>query len=217
MRVMIVGGTGLVGQGALSACLAASDIERIVLLGRRDVHSEDSRVTNLVVPDLLDVDATHPGMIGLDACLYCAGVVPGWSEAAYRHITVDITVHVARAFAMANPQGTFVYVSGAGADPRAALMPLRVKGEVEAALKTLGVRTLMVRPGIVQPVDGVRSGHALRAAAYLLAAPLLDIATRMAPTVMTTSTRVGRAMLAALRDRTGSAVLENADINVTGG
>ena len=75
----------------------------------------------------------------------------------------------------------------------------------------------MVRPGIVQPVDGVRSGHALRAATYMVAAPLLGVATRMAPTVMTTSTRVGRAMLAALRDRPGPAALENADINARGG
>jgi len=39
----------------------------------------------------------------------------------------------------------------------------------------------------------------------------------MAPTVMTTSTRVDRAMLAALRDRAGPVVLENADINARDG
>jgi len=216
MRLMIVGATGLVGQGVLAACRAAADVERVLLLGRRQVPCDDARVADWVVSDLLDVDATQPGFTGLDACLYCAGIVPGLSEAAYRKVTVDLTVHVARAFATANPQGLFVYVSGAGANPGAALMPLRVKGEAEVALRALGVRTLMIRPGIVQPVDGVRSPHALRAAAYTLATPLLGAATRMAPKVLTTSTRVGRAMLAALRDPAAPAVLENADINAWG-
>lgn len=216
MRLMIVGATGLVGQGVLAACRAAADVERIVLLGRRRVPCDDPRVTEWIVPTLLDLDPAHPELEGFDACLFCAGVVPGFSEATYRQITVELTLHVARAFAAANAQGTFVYVSGAGANSASRLMPLRVKGDAEAALRTLGIHTLMLRPGIVQPVDGVRSGHLLRAAAYTLAGPMLGAAARMAPTVITTSTRVGRAMLSALRDASPPAVLENAEINARG-
>ncbi len=217
MRLIIVGATGLVGQGVLGACLAATDVERIVLVGRQRVDiGDDSRVMQWQVADLRDIDGSEPGLADLDACLYCVGVVPGLSESAYRQVTVDLTVHVAGAFARANPQGTFVYVSGAGSDAGAALMPMRVKGEAEDALRALGIQTLMIRPGIVQPVDGVRSPHPARAAVYALAAPLLGLATRSMPTLMTTSSRVGRAMLAALRQASPPAVLENADINASG-
>jgi uncharacterized protein YbjT (DUF2867 family) len=217
MRLIIVGATGLVGQGVLAACRAAKDVERIALLGRQHVDiGDDAHVTQWQVGNLNELDGSEPGFSGLDACLYCAGVVPGLSEAAYRKVTVDLTMHVARAFARANPQGTFVYVSGAGSDASAALMPMRVKGEAEDALRALGIRTVMIRPGVVQPVDGVRSPHPARAAVYALAGPLLGLATRSMPSMMTTSTRVGRAMLAALRQSPPPAVLENTDINALG-
>lgn len=216
MRIMIAGATGLVGQGALMACRAAADVERIVLLGRREVPVDDPRVEQLVLHDLASIDARHPALQGLDACLYCIGTVPGLSGDAFRAVTVDLTLQVARAFAEANRGGAFVYVSGAGADASSALMPLRVKGEAEDALRALPVRTVMIRPGVVQPVDGVRSPHGVRGAGYALAGPLMSIATRTLPGVMTTTSNVGRAMLAALRASTPPATLENADINRLG-
>ncbi len=217
MRLIIVGATGLVGQGVLDACRADTDVERIVLLGRRSVDTgDDARVTQWQVADLRDVDGSEPGFENLDACLYCAGVVPGLSETAYRAVTIDLPMHVAGAFARKNPAGTFVYVSGAGSDASATLMPMRVKGEAEDALRTVGIRTLMIRPGIVQPVDGVRSPHGVRAAAYAVIGPLLGVATRSLPSLMTTSSRVGRAMLAALRQAPPPTMLENTDINALG-
>lgn len=217
MRVMIVGATGLVGQGALAACRAAADVERIVLLGRRRVGIDDPRIEQFEAPDLRHIDAGHAIFHGLEACFYCAGIVPGLSERAFREVTVDVTLHVARAFANANPTGTFVYVSGAGADAGSAWMPLRVKGEAEDALRALPVRTVMLRPGIVQPIDGVHSPHGLRAVGYRLAGPLMDVGTRRAPGMFTTSTRVGRAMLAAARAPTSPPVIDNAAINRSGG
>ncbi|GAB1595620.1 Rossmann-fold NAD(P)-binding domain-containing protein [Lysobacter claricitrinus] len=217
MRLMIVGSTGLVGQGVLAACRAASDVERIVLPLRRHADAaHDPRVVHWHLKDLRSVDGTEPGFSALDACVYCVGVVPGLSETAYRDVTVDLTLRVARAFARANPNGTFVYVSGAGSDAHSMLMPLRVKGQAEDALRALGIRTLMLRPGVVQPVDGVHSPHPVRDAAYALAGPLLSAAARGAPSVVTTSSRIGHAVLAALRQPDPPAVLENADINALG-
>ncbi len=216
MRVMIVGATGLVGQGALAACRAATDVQRIVLLGRRPLDIIDARIAQHHALDLRGVDADHPVFRGLDACLYCAGMVPGLSEADFREVTVDVTLHVARAFAAANPTGTFVYVSGAGADAASAIMPLRVKGAAEDALRALAVRTVMLRPGVVQPVDGVRSPHGLRASGYALAAPLLGLGRRLAPGVFTTSTSLGRAMLTAARTPGSATVLDNVAINRLG-
>lgn len=218
MRIMLLGASGLVGQGVLQALRAAADVRHIVLPLRRPLDVDDPRIQTHLLPDLHALHAGHPAMAGLDACLDCIGVLPGLSEAAFREVTLDLNLHLAKAFAAANPDGTFAYVSGAGSDPASGLMPLRVKGETERALQALPIRTVLLRPGIVQPVDGVRSPHALRQLAYAAGGPVMDLARRLAPSTFTSTRAVGRAMLGAVRARSGGhAVLENADIERLGG
>jgi uncharacterized protein YbjT (DUF2867 family) len=198
MKLLIVGASGLVGQGALQAALREPRIERVVALVRRPLAEPHHKLS------VLQVDAFSPGALGaldlrqMDACLYCAGVLPiGMGEAAYAAITVDLTLNVARAYAAANPAGRFVYVSGAGADAGSRIMPLRVKGQAEQALQALPVRCIFVRPGIVRPADGARSPHTLRQAAYRLAQPALGIASRLVPGFFTTTTALGQALVRA--------------------
>lgn len=218
MRVMLLGASGLVGQGVLRVLLDSADVERIVLPVRRPFDIADSRVETHVVSNLQALHAGHPAMQGLDACLDCIGVLPGLSEPAFRAVTLDLNRHLAQAFATANPGGTFAYVSGAGSDPASRLMPLRVKGQAEQALRALPIRTVLLRPGIVQPVDGVRSPHAPRRLAYAVAGPLMGLARRLAPSTFTSTRAIGRAMLAAVQaGHPGTAVLENADIERLGG
>jgi uncharacterized protein YbjT (DUF2867 family) len=138
------------------------------------------------------------------------------SEADYRHVTLDLTLHVARTLMQNNPQLTFVYISGAGSDPRSRLMPLRVKGETERALAALPMRTILLRPGIIQPVDGTRSPHPGLALFYGLANPLMSVGVRMAPRLMTTTAHVGRAMLRLLHEADPQAIVENDEINQLG-
>lgn len=217
MHVMLLGATGLVGQGTLRALLDAGDVGRIVLPVRRPLDIVAPRVEQHVIPDLAALHAGHPAMQRLDACLDCIGIVPGLSEAAFRAVTLDLNLQLARAFAEANPAGVFAYVSGAGSDPSSALMPLRVKGLAEQAMQALPIATVMLRPGIVQPVDGVRSPHPLRRAVYAVGAPVMGIARRIAPSTFTTTRAIGRAMLAAVRARSdGARVLENRDIERLG-
>lgn len=213
MRILLTGATGLVGRGVLQACLAAPDVERIVLLGRRhaDVPA-DPRIEELLVDDFADLSPVADRLAGIDACFYCAGTLPLGSEATFRHVTVDLTVEVARALAQRNPALVFAYVSGAGSDPASALMPLRVKGEAERALQALPIRTVMLRPGAIQPVDGVRSPHPGRDLLYAIGGPVLGLGVRLLPNLATTTRHVGRAMLAVARMDAPPAVVENADI-----
>lgn len=96
-------------------------------------------------------------------------------------------------------------------------MPLRVKGETERALQSLPIRTLLLRPGIVQPVDGARSPHVPRRVAYAIGGPVMALGRRLAPSTFTSTRAVGNAMLAMLRSGdVRDAVLENADIERLG-
>ena len=218
MRILITGATGLVGQGVLRECLRADDVTEVVALGRRPSGQADAKLVELVHPDFADLRAVEDRLQPFDACLYCAGAqVMGTPEDDYRRVTLDLTVNVAQTFARRNPASTFVYISGAHSDPKSWLMPLRVKGETERALATLPIRTVMFRPGGIQPVDGVRSPHRALATVYKFTAPLMDLGVRVLPNLMTTTQRVGRAMLQILRQDNPPAVVENAEINRLGG
>ncbi len=217
MRILVTGANGLVGQGVLRACLDAADVAQVVALGRHPSGQSHARLSELICPDFSELGAVEDRLQPFDACLYCAGAPPvGTPEDEYRHVTLDLTTNVAHTLARLNPALTFLYISGAHANPDSRIMPLRVKGETERALAALPIRTIMLRPGGIQPVEGVRSPHPMMDAMYRVAGPLMGVGVRLMPGMMTTTARVGRAMLALLRQDDPPAVVENDAINRLG-
>jgi uncharacterized protein YbjT (DUF2867 family) len=217
MRILITGATGLVGQGVLRECLNAPDVAHVAALGRHPTGVDNSRLEELVCPDFADLEAVQARMAPFDACFYCAGAPPvGIAAPAYRHVTLTLTLHVAEVFAQRNPRATFLYISGAHSNPHSRIAVLRIKGETEQALAALTLATVMLRPGGIQPVDGVRSPHRSLDRFYRLGAPAMGLAVRLLPGQMTTTARVGRAMLALAREDSPPAVVENDAINRLG-
>ncbi|HTL14456.1 MAG TPA: NAD-dependent epimerase/dehydratase family protein [Thermomonas sp.] len=217
MRILMTGATGLVGQGVLHEVLARADVSAVGLLGRRASGSGDPRVSELVVDAFDALAPVEDRLAPWDACFYCAGAPPlGTPESEYHRVTVDLTLAVARAYAQRNPGGRFLYVSGAMANPASGVMPLRVKGEAEAALQALPVRTVMLRPGGIQPAHGERSPHAWMRPLYAVGAPLMGVGARLLPSVMTSTAALGRALLALAAMPDPPAVVENAEINRLG-
>ncbi|SHE96817.1 NAD(P)H-binding protein [Thermomonas hydrothermalis] len=214
-QVLLVGATGLVGQGVLQVLLEASDITGVTVLVRRPYTAPHPKVRVLQVPGFTQEALGRLDLHGHDACLYCAGPLPlGMTEAAYREATVATLARVVEAYAAANPGGFVAYVSGMGADAGSRVMPLRVKGEAEAVLARSGLAYTCLRPGIVRPVCGVRSPHPLRRVLYWLGSPVLALAQHGLPRLMTSTRAVGECMLRLLRmDGPKPEVIENADIH----
>lgn len=214
MRILITGATGLAGQGVLRECLRATDVEQVVALGRRATGVGDPKLEELICASFAELDAIAGRLAPFDACLYCAGAPPiGTAAPDYRYVTLTLTVHVAEVFAQHNRGAKFLYISGAHANPHSRVMVLRVKGETERALAALPITTVMLRPGGIQPVEGVRSPHHRLAQFYRLAGPPMGLARRLLPNLLTSTADVGRAMLALARADAPPAVVENADIN----
>lgn len=217
MRILITGGTGMVGQGVLRECLRAPDVTQVVALGRHPTGIHNARLEELSCPDFAQVESLGDRLAGFDACLYCAGApLVGITAEAYRHVTLTLTSKVAEAFGRYNPRGRFLYISGAYSDPGSRMMVARAKGETERALAALPITTVMLRPGGIRPVEGIRSPHKQLDLLYRLGSPALALAVRLLPGQMTTTARVGRAMLALARDPSPPPIVENDAINRLG-
>lgn len=218
MRILITGATGLVGQGVLQECLEARDVDGVVALLRHSTGRTDPRLHEVLVADFADLSGVEDALQALDACFYCAGAPPiGTPEAQYRHVTLDLTLNVARTLARLNPSLHLLYISGAHSEPSSHVMPLRVKGETEQALGALPLRTTMLRTGGIQPVHGEHSPHKALDVAYRIGGPVMGLGVALAPTLFTTTARVGRAMLALARMEDPPKVVENDEINRLGG
>lgn len=217
MKVLLFGATGMVGQGVLRECLRDPGVEQVLSVGRSASGQQHARLQDLVVKDMFDYSAVEAQLTGFDACFFCLGVSSvGMSEAEYRRVSYDLPLAAATVLARLNPQMTFVFVTGRGCDSteRGPIMWARVKGATENALLKLPFKAAyMFRPGIIQPLHGVRSKTPLYQAAYVVLAPVLGLWRRLSPNGLTTSEQVGKAMLAVARRGAPSPFVEMADIN----
>jgi hypothetical protein len=137
------------------------------------------------------------------------------TEEAYRRITRDIPAAFAAVLARLNPAMTFVFVSGAGTDgtEKSSTMWARVKGAAENAVLKAGFRAAyMFRPGIIQPMHGVVSRTPAYRIFYWFLWPLVLLLKALTSSVTTTE-RIGRAMLIAARRGAPQIYLQNRDIN----
>jgi len=216
MRVLIVGATGMVGQGVLRECLAATDVGEVIVLGRSKLESASSKLRQLVQNDLFDLATVESELQGIDACFFCLGVSSsGMSGADYSHITYDLTLDVATVLARLNPAMTFIYVSGAGTDSteQGRVMWARVKGRTENALKALPFAGVyLFRPAVIQPLHGIQSKTPSYRRLYKLLGPLLPLLRTLLPNHVVTTEEVGLAMLNAARRGAGRVVVESRDI-----
>ena len=217
MKVILFGATGMVGQGVLRECLLDAEVETVLAVGRNPTGQRHAKLHEIVHDDFLDFSRIASQLAGYDACFFCLGVSSlGMSEEQYRRLTYDITLAAARTLAKLNPQMVFIYVTGRGTDSseRGKLMWARVKGKTENDLLKLPFKAAyMFRPAGIQPLHGIRSKTGWVQAIYVGAAPLLSLLNRLAPTYMTTTEQVGRAMIKVARDGYPKPVLESDDIN----
>lgn len=216
MKVIIFGATGMVGQGVLRECLLDPDIERVLAVGRSSTRQLDPKFTEIVHSDLFDLSAIEDKLTGFDACFFCLGVSSfRMNEADYAHLTYDLTFGIARTLSRLNPAMTFSYVSGSGTDSteRGNSMWARVKGRTENALLRMPFRAAyMFRPGMIQPMDGIRSKTPMYQAIISIARPLFPLLRHSFPNAITTTQQLGRAMIVTAKERGPSRALEPRDI-----
>ncbi len=221
MNVLIFGATGMVGQGVLRECLAAPDVMMVKTIGRTPTGQRHLKLRELVHADMWSYEGIDGELSGFDACFFCIGVSSGgMDEKKYTRLTYDLTLAAARKLAELNPQMVFIYVSGFGADSteKSRVMWERVRGKTENALRALPFEsTYVFRPGMIQPLDGIKSKTASYRIFYTLTKPILPLLRKALPTLILTTAQVGQAMLNAVRRGAPKPVLESTDIALLAG
>jgi uncharacterized protein YbjT (DUF2867 family) len=219
VKVLIFGATGMVGQGVLRECLAAPDVELVKTVGRAPTGQKHPKLAELVHAEMWHYEGIDEELADFDACFFCIGVSAAgahMNEDKYTHITYDMTLAVANALLRLNPRMVFIYVSGVGADSteKSKVMWERVRGRTENALLALPFRAVYIfRPGMIQPLDGIKSKTPAYRLFYSLFKPILPLMRRALPSQIVSTAQMGQAMLNAVRYGAPKRVLEPADIN----
>ena len=217
MRVLIFGASGMVGQGVLRECLLDPDVKHVTSLGRSASGVGNPKLCDLLHKDLWNYAAIEKELTGFDACFFCLGVTSaGMSEPDYGRVTYGITAAAAETLARLNPQMTFVFVSGAGSDSseKGRVMWARIKGKAENAVLRQPFKAAYVfRPGVIQPLHGIRSRTAVYRILYSLTKPLLPLLRWLFPGQILSTEQIGRAMLKVARSGAPKRILEAKDID----
>lgn len=145
--VLLAGATGLVGRELLAALLADPAVAAVHALGRRAPGVQHAKLTSHVVdfaalPSLPRIDEAY---VALGTTIKVAG-----SQAAFRAVDLDAVTAVARAAQRAGATKLGI-VSAMGADPSSRVFYNRVKGDMEQAVRALGIdTTVFARPSLLE-------------------------------------------------------------------
>lgn len=173
-RVLLVGATGLVGTRVMEQCVGREDV-RLVALTRREAPMPRGARMEMLVADPAEWDRSL-ATVAPDAVICALGTTwrkAGKDEAAFRAVDQELVLRVARAVKAAGTSH-FVLVSSVGANPASRTFYLRVKAEIETALRKLGFHRLdILRPGLLR---GPRSGdRRLLERLGIVLSPLADL------------------------------------------
>jgi uncharacterized protein YbjT (DUF2867 family) len=217
MKVIIFGTTGMVGQGVLRECLIDPDVESVLSVVRRSSGQTHQKLKELVHDNFFDFSKIENDLTGFDACFFCLGISSaGMSEAEYKRITYDITIAAAQTLLKMNPNLTFIFVSGLGTDSteKSRTMWARIKGKTENALLQMPFKAkYMFRPAFIQPLHGITSKTKLYRLFYVLITPLYPLLKFLFPKHVTTTEKIGRAMIKVAKQGASKNILTTADIN----
>jgi uncharacterized protein YbjT (DUF2867 family) len=219
MNVVLFGATGMVGQGVLRECLLDADVERVLIVVRKSTGRPHEKIRELVHHDFLDFSSVENELRGYDACFYCLGIASaGLAEAEYSRVTHDFTIAAATTLARVNPGMTFIFVSGAGANASSRVMWSRVKGRTENDVLGLPFAASFVfRPNLIQPLHGATSRTTLYRVFYRVLGPVMPLFVKAFPKYVTTTERIGRAMLGIAKRGAMKRILDPIDINAAAG
>ena len=212
MNLLVTGATGLVGAEVVRQAIIDDEINEITCLVRRAGTIQHPKVKYIVHNNFLDYSSLTEVFRRQDACIWALGISQTQvTKEKYQEITYGYAVAAAKAMSIANPEITFLFVSGEGADPTETNRTLfaRVKGKTENELLRMNMKKLIIaRPGAIRPVHKNPNAPFL----YKLVLPLFPIMQLLTPSKVINSVKLALALLFLLKKNMTKQILENPDL-----
>ncbi|HYE54618.1 MAG TPA: NAD(P)H-binding protein [Chitinophagaceae bacterium] len=147
----IIGATGLIGSHLLDQLVQDDSISQVKIIVRRPVTVSHAKA-RVVQIDFSDQVAFKQAIEGSDMVFCAVGTtqhkVKG-DKAAYRKVDYDIPVTAAK-FCAATGVEEFLLVSSVGANSRSRNFYLKLKGEVEDAVRQVNIASIAIfRPSML--------------------------------------------------------------------
>lgn len=141
----------MVGKELVNVLLSSKYYDHIVIINRREVKYDDSRVEEVVLEnfDELDSIADKFNVNDMYCCLGTTKKKAG-SKEVYRKIDHDYPIKMAE-LAMKQPDfKQYLVVTAAGANPDSPLFYNQLKGDLEKSLRELNLNSLKIfRPSLL--------------------------------------------------------------------
>ncbi|WP_419904760.1 NAD-dependent epimerase/dehydratase family protein [Kiloniella sp.] len=155
MKVIVFGGTGMVGSEVLQLCLGAPEISQVVTIGRHLTGLTHPKLTEVGHQDFTNFTVVEKVLADADICYYCVGVYQGQvSKELFWQVTVGYLEALLASLEKVNPNIRFCLFSGRSASPSERLpgMYPRAKGRAEVKLNASSLKGKYIfRPGIIAP------------------------------------------------------------------
>jgi uncharacterized protein YbjT (DUF2867 family) len=200
LKVIITGATGMIGEGVLLVCLKNPDVERILIINRRQAGITHPKLQEVILEDFHDLSPLEELLSGYDACFFCLGVSSvGMKIDAYRRVTYDLTINFGETVSRLNKNMVFIYVSGAGTDgtEKGRIEWARIKGKTENDLRKLPFRRVYgYRLGFIKPLAGQKKAHAF----YNYINWFFPIGKKLSPDHFNTMEELGLSMISIARN-----------------
>ena len=205
----------MVGKSVLLESLKSDKVEKVLAISRNPLPLVHPKLEQLQHANFLDLGPIKDQLKGYDACFHCMGIsAVGKSEEEYTKFTYDLTAHWADTLYELNPDMVFSYVSGTGSDSseRGRIMWARVKGRAENKVLNTGFKDAYAfRPGMIIPERGIKSSTGWYNAVYVMMRPFFGGLKKLKN--VTTTTKIGLAMINSIYRTQELKHLENRDIN----
>jgi uncharacterized protein YbjT (DUF2867 family) len=151
MTATLIGATGLIGGHLLEELLKDGYFDTIRILIRRPIEFTHPKLEKKLV-DFTYAESFRLALDGSDTVFSAIGTtqkkVKG-DKAAYRKVDYDIPVNAAR-FCKMTGCDKFIFVSSVGANSKSNNFYLKLKGEVEDAVKAVGLKSVhIMRPSML--------------------------------------------------------------------
>jgi uncharacterized protein YbjT (DUF2867 family) len=175
---LLLGATGLVGGELLTLLLADADYRQVTVLVRRNLPQTHPKLGQRVV-DFRDLTKAADAF-NVDDVFCCLGttIKKAGSQEAFREVDYTYPLESAK-LAVRQGAGQYLLITALGANAKSSVFYNRVKGEVEAAIGALPLKSLHIfRPSLLLgDRQESRTGEKIATAVmkplgFLLAGPL---------------------------------------------